>query len=217
MLAAGEFDHPFTGMAFLELGRLALLAADYNAATNYFAEATYAAGIFNDPTTLEEAFRYGQTTHLMSNKPGLYPPLTAAIVWAKANNLRQLNVSAEILMAENYCVLEEPQMAVNLLNTAATTMVRRAMSLGKMGARLNYIAALAAYQQQNIELGDQKLSLAMSFQKTGSLRLFHIALADELYVDGTYSPARGDGPVQRSFCATRRGPIGRAIPWRRCR
>ncbi len=57
-----------------------------------------------------------------------------------------------------------------------------------MGARLNFISALAAYQQGEMELGDQKLTLAMAFQKTGSLRLFHIALADTLYTDGTYSP-----------------------------
>ncbi len=124
VLAAGEFDHPLTGMAFLELGRLALLAADYDAATNYFSEATFAAAMYLDPTTLEEAFRYGQITHLMANRPGLYPPLTAATLWAKANGLRHLNVSAQILAAESYCVLGQSQTAANLLATAATSMNR---------------------------------------------------------------------------------------------
>ena len=72
VLAAGEYDHPLTGMAFLELGRLALLGADYTSAANYFSEATFAAAMYLDPTTLEEAFRFGQITHLMSNQPGLY-------------------------------------------------------------------------------------------------------------------------------------------------
>lgn len=188
VLAAGEFDHPLTGVAFLELGRLALLAADYNSATNYFAEASYAAAMFGDPIVVEEAIRYGQLTHLMANKPGVFPPLAAVTVWAKANNLRYLNVSAQVLAAENYCVLGEPQTAGNLLASAAASIGRRGMALAKIGARLNFVTALAAYQQGNTTLGDQKLAQAMSFQKNGSLKLFHIALADTLYVNGTYSP-----------------------------
>ncbi|HEY4310224.1 MAG TPA: CHAT domain-containing protein [Pirellulales bacterium] len=188
VLAAGEFDHPLTGMAFFELGRLALQASDYDAATNYFTEATYSAALYLDPTTLEEAFRYGQITHLMANRPGLYPPLTAATLWARANNLRHLNVSTQILAAENYCILEQPQTALGLLNTAGTSIGRRGMAMGKVGARLNFISALAAYQQSNVELGDQKLAQAMAFQKNGSLKLFHISLADALYTDGTFSP-----------------------------
>ena len=56
VLAAGQFDHPMTGMEFLELGRLALLGNDFDTATNYFAEASYSAGMYGDPTVVEEAF-----------------------------------------------------------------------------------------------------------------------------------------------------------------
>src|SRR5262249_2850336 len=152
-----------------------------DAAATYFAEASFSAGMYLDPIVLEEAFRFGQQTHLMANRPGIYPPLAPAILWAKAKNLRHLNVSTQILAAENQCVLGQPQAATALLTTAANSIGRRAMANGKIGARLNFISALAAYQQGNVTLGDQKLALAFAFQRNGSLRLFHIALADTLY------------------------------------
>ena len=43
VLAGGEFDHPMTSIALLELGRLALLHGDYPAASKFFEEATYSA------------------------------------------------------------------------------------------------------------------------------------------------------------------------------
>ena len=188
VLAAGQFDHPLTGMAFLELGRLALLAADYTAATNYFAEASYAAGVYMDPIVVEEALRFGQLTHLLANRPGVFAPLAAATLWAKAKDLRHLNVSTQVLAAENYCILGQPQTASTLLTTAAGSTGRRAMTMGKMGARWNFISALAAYQQGNVSAGDKFVGLALAFQNTGSLRLFHIALADTLYTSGTITP-----------------------------
>ena len=69
-LAAGEFDHPLTSMALLELGRLALMRGDYPAAAKYFEEATYAAVHYPDSGVLEEAFRYGALTHLLANAQG---------------------------------------------------------------------------------------------------------------------------------------------------
>ncbi len=59
MLAGGEYDHPLTSVALLELGRLALAQATMPAASKYFDEATYAAVNYPDYGVLEEAFRYG--------------------------------------------------------------------------------------------------------------------------------------------------------------
>ena len=153
VLAAGQFDHPLTGMAFLELGRLALLAADYTAATNYFAEASYAAGIYMDPIVVEEALRCGQMTHLLPNRPGVFPPLAAATLWAKAKQLRHLNVLTEMLAGRE---LLRPGAAANrqhLLATAAGSTGRRTMMMGKIGARWNFVSALAAYQQAKYRPG----------------------------------------------------------------
>ena len=110
VLAAGEFDHPLTSIALLELGRLALLHGDTPAAAKFFEEATYAAVNYSGTPTpdygvLEEAFRYGMMTHLMANRKGFFPPLEPAIHWAKGNHLRQLQASLLLCAAENYAVL----------------------------------------------------------------------------------------------------------------
>ncbi|MBI2825353.1 MAG: CHAT domain-containing protein [Planctomycetia bacterium] len=188
VVVAGEYDHPMTGMALFELGRMALAAGEFDAAAKYFAEASYSAGAFVDVTTTEESLRYGQLTHLLANRQGLFPPLVAATAWARASGLRQMQASMLILAAENYCVLSQPQMAVNLLADARNVCGRHAMVAGKIGARLNFITGLAAYQQGNVQAGDQATAAALAFQKTGSLWLFHIALADTLYTQETITP-----------------------------
>jgi tetratricopeptide (TPR) repeat protein len=188
VLAGEEFDHPFTGVALLELGRLALADGDYAAAGNFFAESSYAAAAYGDFATVEEALRNGQTTHLITHKPGLYPPLVPAAAWARANDMRQLQVSMLTLAAENACVLGQTPAAITSLASARSAMARHSMQAGKAGARVAFISALAAYQQGNATLGDQQLATAMAFQKVSSLWLYQMTLADNLYTRGVLSP-----------------------------
>jgi len=188
VLAGDEFDHPFTGVALLELGRMSLADGDYASAANFFAESSYAAAAYGDFATVEEALRNGQTTHLITNKPGLYPALVPAATWARANDMRQLQVSMLTLAAENYCVLGQTPAAVSSLASARSAMARHSMQAGKAGARVAFISALAAYQQGNTTVGDQQLATAMAFQKVSSLLLYQLTLADNLYTRGVHSP-----------------------------
>ena len=212
VLAGGEYDHPMTSTALLELGRIALAASDFNAAANYFAEASYAASAYYDPAIVEEALRWGYVTHLMANRPGMYPPLQLAATWARAAGLRQMQASMLVLAAENSCILGQAPAAAGLL-TRRSTFGRRAMQTGKLGARLNFVAALAAYQQGNATLGDQALAQAMAFEKTGSLWMFQIALAELVLHARDRPAARGHGPVQRAAARSDAdrlgdGPVG---------
>jgi CHAT domain-containing protein len=59
------------------------------------------------------------------------------------------------------------------------------MSSGWLGARLNYLNAMVLFQQRKVNEGDAALRAAMDFMRTGSLRLFHIAMVDAMYVAGT--------------------------------
>jgi hypothetical protein len=184
VVAAGEFNHPLTSTALLELGRLALKGGDFAAAASAFEEAGYAAAQFldneyPDAGVLEESFRYGLLAHLMANRKGMFPPLVndVAANWTRAKHLQ---ASLLLLAAENYCVLDQSKSAAKKLSEARGIIGRESMIAGKIGARLNFIGALAAYQQGNVTGGDQALSAAMRFQNTGSLWMFHIAMA-ELY------------------------------------
>ena len=188
LLAAGQFDHPLTATALLELGKISLAEGDLDSAGDYFEEATYSAFHFYDPGLLEEAFRYASLTHLLSNRRQIYAPLETAARWADVKDYRQLHASLVLSAAESYAALGQPSEASALLDKARQIIGRRDMRGGWMGARLNFLTARVRYQQGNAEIGDASLADALGYQRGGSLRLFQIALADRLYLSGQLSP-----------------------------
>jgi CHAT domain-containing protein len=187
-LAAGEFDHPLTSVAILEQGRQALLHAEYSAAARCFEEATYSAVQYPeylpDYGVVEEAFRYGLVTHLLSNNKGFFKPLGPAIQWAKGKNLRQLQASLLLCAAESYAALGETRQAGAMLDEARVVIGRRRMGSGAIGARLSYLTALVAFQQNRVPDGNRALASAMAYMQHGSLWLFQIGLADGLCTSG---------------------------------
>ncbi|MEX0678811.1 MAG: CHAT domain-containing protein [Pirellulales bacterium] len=184
VLVAGQFDHPLTSTALVELARLALEGGDSPAAARYAEEATYACANFPDSNNMEEAFRLGLTAHLLLNQKGPYPPLGPAINWSKVQGPRQLYASLLLLAAENMATLGDTAQASNYLTGARLAMGRSDLASSQLGARLNYLTALAAFQGAGLEAGDRALAAALAFQRTGSLWAFQIELADSRYLAG---------------------------------
>ncbi len=182
ILAAGEFDHPLTSTALLELGRLALEAGDFPSAGRLFEETTYSAASFSDLGILEEAFRLGQMNHLVSGAKGPYPLLAGALQWARQKGYRQLQASLATLAAENAAVLGNTKSASALLSEASNAIGRRDMGRGAIGARANFIGALIAFQQGNRTAGEQFLASVGKYQLSGSFWLFHIGLVDQAVI-----------------------------------
>lgn len=180
VVAMGQFDHPLTCVALLELGRLTLEAGDFPGAAELFAEASYSAAQFGDYGVLEEAFRYGLQAHLRANAAGVYPPLVRATAWANSQNLRQLKASLLVLTAENLAQVGENERAGVALTQARATMARRNMLLGRLGARLNFITALVNYQKGLGPPGDAALAAALTYQQQGSHRIYELTVADQL-------------------------------------
>lgn len=181
-VAGGQFDHPLTSTVLLELGKLAYESGDHAAAAQWLAEATYAAYYYLDPVVMEEAFRHGLNVHLTTGGQGVYPPLAAAAAWSRVKDLRQLHVALLSLSAENYLALGQTEPAQQLLNEARGVIGRRALQNGRVGARLNFLAAAALFDVGNHDKADESLAAAMQFQSNGSLHLLHIHLADEAFV-----------------------------------
>jgi tetratricopeptide (TPR) repeat protein len=190
-LAQGEFLHPLSGIAHLELGRMAAAHGDFVIASQHFEEASYAAyyyldaGRYPDAGVIEEAFRYGAVVHLMANRKGTFPPLAAALQWTGTARLRQLQVSLLLMAAENRAVLGQTAAASQALEEARLAMGRHAMAAGRPGARRNFLAALALFQQKKISEGEVPLAAAMKFMQQGaSFWLFHLSLVDNFYLGG---------------------------------
>ena len=181
-LVAGQFEHPFTCTVLLELGRLDLEAGDFQSAAKNFLEASWSAAIYQDFGVVEEALRYGALTHMLSQGHVIYPPLVAATGWAAAGSLRQLNASLLLSAAENQAMLDQPGLAAASLASARVLVGAGDMLRGKIGARMNYLSALNAYQLGNQPGGDVALTAAMAFQTLGSLSMFHMHLIDKLWL-----------------------------------
>ncbi len=188
MLVAGEFDHPMTCIALLELGKLSLARGEYPTALQSFEEATYSAADYSDYGVLEEAFRYAALTHLVTNRQGFYTPLQTAFQWAKGKDLRQLRASLALCAAENYSVLEQIKEAAAMLDDARLVLSQRRAIPGRQGGRYSYLNAQVLFQQRKNPEGQAAFASAMNYMKQGSRRLFQIALADTLYTSGVASP-----------------------------
>ena len=193
LLASGTFEHQLTGIAELELGRLAMAGGDYTSAAQHFEEASYDAYYFVDSLgvpdlgLMEEAFRYGALNHILGNGKGVFPPLMAAATWAKANHHRQLYVSLLTLLAENNIMLGQTKQAEVLLNDARGAMGNRTMQYSRLAARRSFLEATALFQEhqdRKTTEGDSVLAKVMQFMAASSIRLFQIRKADEYYTSG---------------------------------
>ena len=196
LVVQGEYDHPLTSTALVELGRLALEAGDLPKAGTYFEEATYAAVNFGIQNlgNLEEGFRLGALVHLLLNQKTPYPPLAPAIGWARAQGYRKLQASLLAAAAENMAVLGQTGEAANLLSAARGVVARSDIMASQCGARLNHATAMVSYQSpggSGVGAGDQAIESALAFMRSGSLWLFQIGLADSRYTDGAFSDRLG--------------------------
>ena len=176
LAVGGEMDHPMTGLALLQLGKLSLDAGKLAEAARLFEEATYTAAEHNDLTVLEEAFRYASIVHTISRPKTVFAPLALATTWGAKRGGRELQASLLIQAAESAAVIGQTQAAMQLLTQARALIGRRVMAACEIGARLNYITAVAQYQAGNTALGDESLAAALKIYKGFSPWLFQLAL-----------------------------------------
>ncbi|MFZ5833009.1 MAG: tetratricopeptide repeat protein, partial [Planctomycetota bacterium] len=182
LMAAGEFDHPLTCVALLELGKLALQNGDYPAAATYFEEASYSAFHYSDLDVIEESLRLGALTHLLANRQGMYPPLAIVAQWAKTKQYRVLQASMLLCAAENALLMNRTADAGKLLDECRNAIGRRTMASGRIGARASYVGAAALFQQRRVSDGDAELANAMAYMRRGSIWLYQISMVDTLWV-----------------------------------
>ena len=190
LLVSGQYDHPLTSWALLEMGKLSLEKGDLNNATLFLEEASYSGFDNGDFTVVEEAFRHGFTLHLLANKQGLFPPLLKAIGWAKTKGGKNLYASLLSLAAENYVVMGQTMSASNAVEEMVRALSKRSMKKDRgdffeMDARQRYVASLIFYQKGNLKSGDEALATALDYKRLAGRWIYQINLADELAVDGT--------------------------------
>lgn len=192
LVVVGQYDHPMTGLALVQLGRLALARGDMGTAATLFHDATVSAFQFEDGHLLEEAFRHAALTHILANRPGVLPSLQPAAEWAKVQDLRALRVILLAAMAEQLLIAGKGPDAMALLKEAEQTIGRREMGEGRIGAELRYLQAIAEYQRGNLAGGDSLVTSVLRYMGQGSLWLFQIRHLDTQFAAGKVTP---QGPI----------------------
>lgn len=187
-LVAGQFEHPLTGMALLELGRLDLEEGNLKEAQKNFMEASWSAAAYGDYDVVEEALRYAATSHIMSNGREIFPSLAAATTFAAAQGLRYLQASLLLSQAENSAVLDATPAAAGLVGQATVVVGQRTMLAGKLGARMNYLRALTHYRMGDVATADASLVGLKTFLMAGSLWLYHVGVVDTAWLGQELTP-----------------------------
>ncbi len=192
LVVVGQYDHPLTGLALLQLGRLALARGDLEGAATLFHDATVSAFQFEDGHLLEEAFRHAALTHIVAKRQGVLSTLAPAADWAKVQDLRALRVTLLTAMAEQLLVAGKTAEALGFLKEVEQTIGRREMGEGRHGAEWRYLLAVAEYQRNNLARGDELVVNVSKFLAQGSLWLFQIRHLDTQFVTGKVT---AQGPI----------------------
>ncbi|RIK70722.1 MAG: hypothetical protein DCC67_20625, partial [Planctomycetota bacterium] len=191
LVAAGQFDHPLTGVALLEQGRIALVGGNYGAAAAMFSEAGYSAYLYGDIATIDDSFRWGAVNRLAANVTDVDPALAAAVAAAKRDRFDYIAARCQLALADQL-------MSSGDWKNAAPALAA-GMSLlgdGRTGALGNFAMYLDARLQfhQGRETAAATFTAALEGQAKISLANFQIALANEMF-DAQTLPTRVAAPV----------------------
>ena len=175
---AGQFDHPLTGMALLEQGRLAMEAGNTAAAGNLFAEASYSAFYYDDLGTMDDAFRWGAINRLAGTTEGVNPAWKPAAAWARRKRLDHLFARLSFAMTEDLMAASNWKSAAATLQ-AGQSQLRDART-GLLGNWSLYLQARVLYQQGR-DSAPATLRQAVQQRIGMSPRNLQIQLANQMF------------------------------------
>lgn len=185
LTTAGTYDHDLTSLALLQLGRIALEQQDYQAAQNYFLEASYTAVAFQQYQQVEDALD-GLSHCSMITKAGQMPQgLLAMANWGELRKLDALRAKLSLALAEANSYLGNLQAASSALEDARRAMNRRSMRQGRVGIRYGYLSALLAFQGGNAAQGTSNFASAVAANRKVSTRIYQAEMTNQLFVSNS--------------------------------
>ena len=204
LLMNATFDHQLTPIALMELGSIAQRAGKYDAAANMYIEASFSSALANDYILLEEAFRNMANAQRLIDK--MKPCLPCRVALDMVANDKKVCplvlVTLRQEVAEDALTARQIPFAADQLTKAEAMMRGRTMAESRYGARNLYLGATVSYlvawadyvagKQPSPADGDKKLERALTFLRTGSLWMYHLAALDMIFQQGLIST---QGPV----------------------
>lgn len=182
LTVAGQYDHPLTALALLQLGRIAYQQQQYNAALAYFQEASYAAAAFQQYQQVEDALK-GVAKVALITEPGTMPATLAGMSqWRELRRFEVIRAELALAVAEAQAYMGNTAAASTALEEARRAMTRRAMGKGRTGIKFGYLSALIAFQAGSGASGLADLNSAVALNRGASTRLYQTELANQLFV-----------------------------------
>ena len=182
---AGQFDHPLTCVALLEQGRLAMEAGDSTNADRLLAEAGFSAFYYEDPGTIDEAFRLASVNRLASQPLDSSAALEPAAIWARRERYSHIFVRLNLAWAEELMRAGRWENAAGAVK-AAQSQLEDAVT-GRLGAWSRYLTARVMFQQGRSKASNM-LAQAVEQQAGMSTRNFQIELANRRYDSRQLTP-----------------------------
>lgn len=179
-VVAGNFDHPLTGIALLEIGRYHLQKGEYPVAVNHLHQASLAAARFRQADVVEEAIDLMTDAFLANEGRGIYPPIAAVIPYAQREDFYRLTMSVQLASAEIAYYANEHAQAATWLAQMRAVMSRTDQFPTALGAKLNYVDALTKYRVGERTAAWKLLQVAVANRQAASLRRFHLATVESL-------------------------------------
>jgi hypothetical protein len=201
---AGQFDHPLTGVALLEQGRLAMEAGKTAAAAQLFLEASISAYYYEDPLVIDEAFRLWAMNELGSPKPIANPVLDAAAAWAQRERFDHIYARLCFTRAEELMLADDWKQAAITLGNGQGKL--RDAAAGLLGNWSRYLEARVLAQMGKPTAVDM-LNTALATHYNMSTSVMQLGITNKWFDDqvlrasaavGIYSTLLND-PAPKSW------------------
>ena len=172
---AGQFDHPLTCVSLLERGRLAMESGKYAEADGLLAEASCSAFYYEDPGTIDEAFRLMTLNRLASHQQTTNPKLDPAAAWARRERYDHIFSRLNLAFADELMQLENWEQAAAAIKTAQARLQDAVR--GRLGNQAQYLSARGMIAAGNPK-GFPLMERALEAEAAMSTRNFQIGLAN---------------------------------------
>jgi tetratricopeptide (TPR) repeat protein len=187
LVIQGQLDHPLTGIALLEQGRIAMMKGDTRKAGQLLAEAGFSGFNYDDYGVVTDSAMNGWLNFAGSGASGVYPALEPIAAWAQASRLQHTAIKLRLAQVEG--LLFQGQLAAGL---AILDDVGR--HLGEMKGSVPaveqlYLQGIVHLMQGKAEAGGETLNKALNAQSNVSLRNFQIERTNQMY-DSRVASAR---------------------------
>ena len=187
-------DHPLTGFAQLELGKIALRGDDYPAANRHFVAASHAGWHYANPFVLGDAFRWIAMTQKMTASDANATTMNKALEWTERERLSWLQILIHTLLAEDFVFRKDFASAKNPLKRARTLAEKHDIEYGRLVGNWGYLDALDAYNSNNLPAGDKALEMSLERIRSASPLEFQLAQLKKMFNAGKISNSGAISP-----------------------